>query len=189
MLILNATQTAEQIKEEILRSSPEFSLADLATLSATYRVCWFTFPISERRCRVDILLPGMIQLPELPPSCVVSAPHTAIPIMPLLPTLLHKCLAWEYHRGIQTEHYVMKTANDSREILELLPEAATSSECTAQSGSWLPAWFTENSRNSITSFVAEHPDSAASWVGMGYIAGPPVARQGWSQGWLARSHS
>jgi hypothetical protein len=89
--------------------------------------------------------------------------------MPFLPTLLHKVLAWKYHRTLATEHGKIKESNDVAEITELLDIACpTAVECIPEAQlalhrSWLPDWFIHNAEQGVREYVDSKPQTRARW--------------------------
>ncbi|KAG6863048.1 hypothetical protein C0991_008570, partial [Blastosporella zonata] len=120
----NAAQTQERIKAELVAHRPDnFFLRAAKDSSATYQILYYRpspDPSSTRKetIKIDILLPGVMNLPSLEPSNVVT--HAGLPIVPYQVLLLHKLQAWDDHRLSGEERYMKKVPIDAKDVLWLL---------------------------------------------------------------------
>ncbi|KAJ3720070.1 hypothetical protein C8R42DRAFT_108613 [Lentinula raphanica] len=131
MVVLTSQYTQEQLKYILVRYDSRFYLIDSKDPNATYRVLWFRLTGYHRSCKVDLLLPGIMNIPSVEPARIVrvgdivGAPAGSIlfrdyPLMPFLPLLLLKLQAWQDH-GESPKLFVReKQQMDVRDIRELL---------------------------------------------------------------------
>ncbi|KAJ6541807.1 hypothetical protein B0H19DRAFT_1077597 [Mycena capillaripes] len=174
ILVLSSTKTAEEIKDLLVSSDPNFSLAlPEKNPLATYRVLWYTLAPtttttttndtdsgSPKQCPVDIFLPGVISLPFVPTEFIVQSPN-GLPVMPLLSALMHKILAWIAHGQA---HRTDKQENDLTDISGLLNIVDTRLDLiVVEDKNWYPDWFVNASFNGVARYVEEFPESAGLW--------------------------
>jgi hypothetical protein len=97
------------------------------TPGATYRVLFYKFgygiPIPSmftgaRECKVDILLPGIMDLPRLTSSDIVW--RDGLPVFPFLTLLVQKLQAWGDHLDTSEPHKFKKHPVDAEDVVGLL---------------------------------------------------------------------
>ncbi|KAG5640525.1 hypothetical protein DXG03_008223 [Asterophora parasitica] len=133
----------ESLKELLLSASPDsFVLKPARDPKAAYRVLWFlptptAKPTPHSGCKVDILLPGVMGLPNL--TTVRGAGVTwrgmggtarakqtdhlnlgPLPVLPFHVLLLQKLQAWDDHRRSPEERYAKKAPVDVQDLRWLL---------------------------------------------------------------------
>jgi hypothetical protein len=89
--------TQERLKALLVTANPDFYLVAAKTPGATYRVLWCRLTGYRRSCKVDILLPGIMNIPRVPRELIKRVQN--LPVMPLAGILLLKLQAWEDHRN------------------------------------------------------------------------------------------
>nr|GAT54553.1 predicted protein [Mycena chlorophos] len=83
---------------------------------ATYRVLWYRLGL-RRSCKVDVLLPGVMNIPSVPTKRIVREKQRGdLPLMPFLPLLLLKFQAWQDH-GEADKDYLRRTGSGCRRSL------------------------------------------------------------------------
>ncbi|KAJ3790374.1 hypothetical protein GGU10DRAFT_419427 [Lentinula aff. detonsa] len=139
MVVLTSRYTQERLKSFLVHLDARFYLIASKDPSATYRVLWFRLPGYHRSCKVDLLLPGIMNIPSVDPNRVVriqdsmnvlNSPgyassltlSTDYPLMPFLPLLLLKLQAWQDHGESPKLFMRQKQPTDVRDIQELLAE-------------------------------------------------------------------
>ncbi|KAJ7492085.1 hypothetical protein FB451DRAFT_1551512 [Mycena latifolia] len=132
VLVLASSRGAEEIKHLLVSSDPNFFLAPPEKNPlATYKVLWYTLPPPQQETHQE--------------HNASSTRRAALPVMPLLPALMHKVLAWIAHGEARRTD---KQLNDLADISGL---------------SWYPAWFVSAAFSGIARYVQEFPESACFW--------------------------
>ncbi|KAF8153408.1 hypothetical protein B0H34DRAFT_662490 [Crassisporium funariophilum] len=119
--------TAEWLKRLIVKSDEQhFFLAPAKDSTATYKLLYFrvdstltprhTFHLN--RCKVDLLLPGTMHLPYLPPRLINI--QDGLPVIPFSLLLLQKLQGWDDHRGMAEPHKYRKHTTDAADVQNLL---------------------------------------------------------------------
>ncbi len=95
MVVLTERYDQERLKQMLVRSDSNVYLVNSRNIHATYKVLWYRFPDSYigKHCKVDILVPGVMNIPNVPPERLVSNASHHLPLMPLIPYLLLKLQA------------------------------------------------------------------------------------------------
>lgn len=97
----------ERIKRIIAEANPDrFYLRDSVNPEATYKILFYRLKRREnptrffRRnsCKVDILVPDIMNLPSLPPSRIIWI--NDLPVLPFSVLLSQKLQAWDDHRNM-----------------------------------------------------------------------------------------
>ncbi|KAJ7597309.1 hypothetical protein C8J56DRAFT_1041515 [Mycena floridula] len=163
----------EEIKNSIVSSNSNFFLTRSQNPLATYQILWFKFS-DTIQVRIDILAPGMIDLPPIRPDHLENSPFLSeLPVMPFLPALLHKVLAWKAHGNVGTEHGRFKQANDVQDISDMLQLAwKTSRDSWIQEARRLelPIWFLDLAEHAVKEFlnVSDNEHLVDSWKHVGF---------------------
>ncbi|KII93070.1 hypothetical protein PLICRDRAFT_170862 [Plicaturopsis crispa FD-325 SS-3] len=94
----------EHLKSSIVKASPtsSFYLLPSKRKGETYQVVWFRHRELQEDCKVDILVPGILHLPERLPAPYIKTVHD-IPVAPIALVLLQKLQAWHDH-GVSPEY-------------------------------------------------------------------------------------
>jgi hypothetical protein len=90
--MLNPDQ--EAIKRALVSANPDFYLRNAKSPLATYKVLYYRMPF-RGFCKVDLLLPGIMNLPALPTKLVVTIDD--LPITPFALLLITKLQCWDDH--------------------------------------------------------------------------------------------
>ncbi|KAG6816468.1 hypothetical protein H0H87_005828 [Tephrocybe sp. NHM501043] len=171
-----ADQTQESIKDMLVAHSPDrFFLQSARDPAAQYRVLHYrpsSDPASSQKdiIKIDILLPGVMNLPPLAPSSVVM--RSGLPVVPYPVLLLQKLQAWDDHRLSEEERYRKKVPIDAKDLLWLL----TSSDVELVPADAKNAWsdrslfseaFEKLSRERIKALCAAIPTFREKWAKLG----------------------
>ncbi|KAJ4479793.1 hypothetical protein C8J55DRAFT_77924 [Lentinula edodes] len=133
MVVLTSRYTQEELKNLLVRYNSNFYLVASKDPLTTYRVLWFRLTGYHRSCKVDLLLPGTMNIPFVDPSRIHRVGNTRqtdniyssvlsakYPLMPFLPLLLLKLQAWQDH-GESAKFFMRdKQPTDVQDIRELL---------------------------------------------------------------------
>ncbi|KAH9835006.1 uncharacterized protein C8Q71DRAFT_710657 [Rhodofomes roseus] len=174
LVVLATPNTSTEYLKQLLVNEPnDFYLVPSKKRDANYKVLWYRLPPGargkKRKCKVDVLVPGMLNIPAVPSAQVAYARH--LPVMPLLPLLLLKLQGWTDHRDSDRRDFRRKQHVDVEDVKELLSFAC---DLRVRIGSrelgWLPADFVEAAQNRIHEFVGEFPESVLRWRSLGFEA-------------------
>ncbi|TFK51206.1 hypothetical protein OE88DRAFT_1659024 [Heliocybe sulcata] len=165
LVVMTSTYSQEELKELIRRADSRFYLVPSKKLFATYKVFYFRLTGIRRSCKVDILLPGIMNIPTISSGRIVRV-HD-IPVMPLSAVLLLKLQGWSDHKGSTRPDMIEKQYVDERDITQLLRIAATQG-LWMPGESWLPSEFLGTAHDRLLQFAEEYPSSAPSWEAIGF---------------------
>ncbi|KAF9024425.1 hypothetical protein BDZ89DRAFT_121829 [Hymenopellis radicata] len=138
LVVFNANMDEEALKRTIHSADTRFRLVSSKNPKKTYKILYYTLSSAPpRHCKVDILIPGLLEIPRIPQEHVVLCSHAtfSLPVMPLFPLLLLKLRGWDDHRNARAAHLHAKTGDDIKDIDELLAMAVARQACAA---TWLP---------------------------------------------------
>ncbi|KAK0191828.1 hypothetical protein F5146DRAFT_482818 [Armillaria mellea] len=166
MVVLGCRLTQEELKRRVVAANTSFYLIASKDPFATYKVLWYRLPGYRRSCKVDLLFPGIMNIPPVPPESIVYRRHPSdyqtLPLMPFIPLLLLKLQAWMDH-GESTKYYMQaKQPTDVRDITELLNIFVTAGDL-GELGSWIPQSFLKAGRSRQREFVRLYPHTAKNW--------------------------
>ncbi|KAJ3745670.1 hypothetical protein DFH05DRAFT_1534817 [Lentinula detonsa] len=192
MVVLTSRYTQERLKSFLVHLDARFYLIASKDPSATYRVLWFRLPGYHRSCKVDLLLPGIMNIPSVDPN-LVELSSTDYPLMPFLPLLLLKLQAWQDHGESPKLFMRQKQPTDVRDIQELL-QLAEQKYATAGTDDTtkrprlnllqvetphLPESFVQDGKTRVRMFIGMYPWSEKQWKILGFsksdITGATIA--------------
>ncbi|KAG6905763.1 hypothetical protein DXG01_000849 [Tephrocybe rancida] len=169
-IIVMTEMDPEDIKDLIVASNELFYLVPSANPQNSYYVLWFHLP-SSRTCKVDILVPGLLSIPNIPASkiCYIE-PFQDIPVAPFLVLLLLKLRGWEDHRhgADDRRHMRDKVEIDEEDIDALLELGVRDYQAHLDYEKWLPKWFVQESEERVYEYMEEWPESTEPWRDMGF---------------------
>lgn len=189
--------TQEDLKRRLVALNPHFYLVDSRTPGATYKVLWYrvsgaqsptpsnypstsmwrsNFSISrqEVKIKVDILLPGVMDIPLFPTNKIVH--KMGLPAAPLDLLILLKLQAWSQHRASLETRFREKQYVDHRDLQEMLPIAHRQKIRVAlqpPADSYLSPTFISNTMIRVREHVAMYPRCAEDWARIGFDVQPP----------------
>jgi hypothetical protein len=158
----------EQIKALLVAQDPKFFLARSRNRRATYQILYYRLH-SRGFCKVDILLPGIMDIPSVPLSRITYTRIPGVPVMPLLAVLLLKLQGWTDHRDSEREDFQEKQymdVDDIRETLAILRRVYPKE--TLKSESWIPPSFVNAAKWRVDEFVEAFPDTKERWRDIGF---------------------
>ncbi|KAK0204352.1 hypothetical protein DFS33DRAFT_881778 [Desarmillaria ectypa] len=166
MVVLGCSLTQETLKRRVVATNPSFYLIAAKDPFATYKVLWYRLPGYRRSCKVDLLFPGVMNIPPVPPDSIVRRQHVydheTLPLMPFIPLLLLKLQAWMDHGESAKSYMKAKQPTDVADITELLNIYVTSGNL-GELGSWIPESFLKAGRSRRRVFVRLYPHTAHHW--------------------------
>ncbi|RDB27110.1 hypothetical protein Hypma_004623 [Hypsizygus marmoreus] len=174
-VIVLDTADPEYIKRLLYNKDQRFLLRPSANPQNTYQVLYYQLPrppsdLHMRTCKVDILTPGIISIPNIPLERIVyHETHHDIPVIPLLALLLLKLRGWTDRRADSRPQVREKATQDAVDIgylLELV--AARMYEPHLLTETWMPRWFVDEGRERVQQFVQLWGGTASIWFDMGF---------------------
>ncbi|KAK1216411.1 hypothetical protein PQX77_020964 [Marasmius sp. AFHP31] len=193
MVVLDCVWTQEELKRQLVATDPNFFTVASKDPYATYRVLFYRLldstlshlytssrssnvrnyssysRSSYKRCKVDLLLPGIMNIPSVPKDRI-PFDRRSQPLMPFLPLLLLKLQAWQDH-GESTKDYMRrKQPIDVADITEMLNLAATKYPRVKldKDKEWLPESFVEAARTRVRLFIRKHSYTKEHWRRLGF---------------------
>ncbi|KAJ7598372.1 hypothetical protein C8J56DRAFT_913866 [Mycena floridula] len=170
IVVLTSIWTSEELKRRVIRQDPKFYTVASKNSMATYRVLWYRLDF-RKSCKVDLLVPGTMNIPTVPINRIVYRSDPNLPLMPFLPLLLLKLQAWEDH-GLSERMYMRdKQPMDVRDINELLNLCVTRyhHEARLSKGErWLPESFINEAKRRVREYKRRYPASRSQWELIGF---------------------
>jgi len=168
VIVLNLQESwdVEDVKQ-LLEGHENFFLVPSTNPRNTYQVLWYSLlsKKSSRACKVDILAPGTLEIPQIPISRTVTIVDQ-IPLVPFVVLLLLKLKGWEDHCNHHRQDMINKQHVDVQDIDELLGMIAEGDRLRNER--WLPKGFVRRSRNRVRQYVNYFSYSADGWRMIGF---------------------
>jgi len=163
----------EAIKQRLVGASKRFYLVDSQTRGAQYQVLWY-HPLGEgsnRRLaavKIDILLPGITEIPAFDPSRIRYSTQLRLPVAPLSLVLLHKLQGWFIRSHSPNTYQYEKHWKDSFDVARLVPIAAK--EGVKITDPALSNTLVEKAREWVDHYVMKYPEfrTAGHWRKIGF---------------------
>ena len=181
LVVLNSVYGQETLKEMLVTADPDFYLVlPRRGIAAGYKVLWYQkgrgsnaytqytrSSLFQARCKVDILVPGIMNIPTVPAERVRTL--SALPTMPILPHLFLKLQAWADHRASHRSDQIAKQYVDVDDIKRLLEIAvARRARVHASESAWVPQSMVQAAKTRVQSFVSiASPSSKNQWRAIG----------------------
>ncbi|KAI0347956.1 hypothetical protein BDW22DRAFT_36981 [Trametopsis cervina] len=157
LVILTSVYDPERLKELLVQRDSTFYLRPARTFGATYKVLWARLvPYAYQpynSCKVDILVPGIMNIPDVPTKHILSIDD--YPVMPMIPLLLLKLQAWEDHRNAVKDYLRDKQWQDVRDINEMLDIAARRGDKIKDVSDWVPQDFIAAATPRVSKFLEQ----------------------------------
>jgi hypothetical protein len=155
-------------------TNPSFFLVKSRNPRNTYKVLWYnlrgasSYLRAEHACKVDVLIPGIMNIPCVRQQDVVhtTMQGSSIPVMPFMAVLLLKLQGWADHRDSYRMDLQNKQHVDVADIYQLL-RAVQGSEMHVRNESWLPRSFVAVGKMRVADFIRTYADSAIYWRQIG----------------------
>ncbi|THH15143.1 hypothetical protein EW146_g5289 [Bondarzewia mesenterica] len=176
LLIFPAYASAgqEALKALLVGADSRFYLRDARSPFATYKVLWYresTFGYSYASCKVDILLPGIMNLPSLPDRYdKVIQGFSVVPFSLLLVTKLQ---AWDDHRNENSWWKREKQHTDVQDLRVLLqlPESRRLNRETWRDEILFSPHLQTLTARRVREFCAMFRETAQRWKAIGFETG------------------
>ncbi len=168
VLVLDTRYDQERIKRMITGANPCFYLVNARTIGADYKVLWYhphgrgtirNERSSTRRplsVKVDILLPGIMDLPSFDPRWIDYENDLRLPTAPLSLVLLHKVRGWWERVNSPEDHHYQKHMQDADDVATLAPLASEMGVTIDDDA--LPDDFIESASGWVNNFIVAYPE-------------------------------
>lgn len=168
-IVVSTTMDTQIIKERIVSMSHRFFLVSSANPHNTYQVLWCTLasdPRWPRSCKVDILTPGILNIPWIPYNRInLNLRFPDIPLIQLFPLLFLKLQGWTDRRDSGKWSKMQNDLRDITAILNLLVLDRTRNNLLE----WLPDWFVQGALRRVAEHVSAFPQYAIYWSALGIL--------------------
>lgn len=115
-------------------------------------------------CKVDILRPGVMNIPDVPINRLVNI--DGIPLIPLFTLLILKLEAWNDHRNAYKYYVRMKRHVDATDLEELLP-LAPNRALWAKNEEWMLTSRVRGVEGILREYLLEYPTQRKAWSAVG----------------------
>jgi hypothetical protein len=156
------TRNVEDIKEQICEADDRFYLKQGR---GNYQVLyWRTDDDDQPNFKVDILLPGTLDLPDVSPNYIVKIQR--LPCAPLVLLLLHKLKAWDDRRRSARQDWWAKLQGDVQDIEDLLRIASQRGLKLNKHRPYITHSFRKDSYERVADFTNVYPKHGSEWVAL-----------------------
>ncbi|KAH9846738.1 hypothetical protein C2E23DRAFT_851723 [Lenzites betulinus] len=171
LIVLTDQYDQEELKQILVDEDDDFFLVDSRNPNADYRVLWYRLRPSRRgnprSCKVDILVPGVLDIPDVPRRRLRWI--DGLPVMPLVPLILLKLQGWRDHRDSYREDQQEKQHVDVQDLDQLLQIAIDRGQTVWQDNlSWLPSELIHNAQSMVYEFIANISGFDEDWETLGF---------------------
>jgi hypothetical protein len=170
IVVMTNSYDQETLKRILVEGDRDFSLRSSTNPINTYKIVWCNVPSdSYKQIKVDVLIPGIMDIPFVSPNRFVWFWENTLPSMPLLPLLLLKLQSWDHHRNegyhrpdLQAKQYVDVT--DLNTLLDIAKNQGVHRNDEAS----LPASFLSSADSRVRAFTDSFPSSSGPWRALGF---------------------
>ena len=156
----------EGLKRRLALLNSKFYLVNARDPHAAYKVLWYLTDTGSR-IKIDLLFPGVLDIPAIPTSCITRTNIFSLPCAPFSLVLLLKLQAWVHHGESLSPRYYVKKPIDARDIDALLPIASRMG-LKPRTEKFLPESFVKKSELRVKKYGQEVPTSVKQWIALGY---------------------
>jgi len=159
---------AEAIKRRLCQEDDRFYTVRARNPRNRWKVLYWRTDSDEpdfERFKIDILVPGVLDLPNVHPHYIIK--FDRLPCAPLHLLLLHKLKGWDDRRYSRRPDFLAKLPGDVRDIRDLLQIANRLGLNVTNPKPYITDSFRDDSYERITEFSYEHPEHIPLWMGLG----------------------
>jgi len=167
ILCLGSPWNQEELKRQVVIANPSFYTVPAKTPGATYAVLWYRQYSFSRRCKVDLLFPGDMDIPSVP-IANIEYPEQGKPCAPFTLVFLLKLQAWAQHLDSTEERFRIKSATDALDLRTMLPIARTRGLSIRRVEAYLPHSFVASAVSRVRRFVGKWPETLDQWRALGF---------------------
>ena len=168
ILCLDWNLGQEALKSKLVSLNSSFYLVAARNPLASYKVLWYRLADTDSAVKVDLLFPGILNIPSIPSSAITSQNAHKLPCAPFSLVLLLKLQAWIHHGDALEYRYKAKQPMDARDIEALLP-LAVKQGVRPRSDGFLPQSFVADAAKHVGRFVRDCPNTRRDWETLGLI--------------------
>jgi len=169
VLCLNSPHDQETLKRVLTQAKSRFYLVPAKDPAATYKVLWYRFHsvVSHVNVKVDLLYPGILDIPKIPVSEIDTNNIHGLPCLPLSHLLLLKLQGWVHHGEAEQAFKRMKQPADVQDINDLLRISRRKS-IRPSDDPHIPVTLKRISESRIAKYVEKRPESERDWTELGF---------------------
>jgi len=159
---------AEAIKQRLCEEDNRFYTVSARNPNDWWKVLYWRTGRNEPgfdRFKIDILIPGVMDLPDVHPHYIINIDN--FPCAPLALLLLHKLQGWDDRRGSYRSDFLAKLPEDVRDIADLLRIANGLGLNITNPKPYISHSFRDISYGRVREFSLEHPEYISLWMGLG----------------------
>jgi len=172
LIVMTTSHTTESLKNIlVLGGGGDFYLRPSKKIGATYKILYCKIPSSfstshySRSSKVDILIPGILNIPLLSSTVIVRI--DGLPVLPFFALLMLKVQGWSDHRKSDRSDYRLKQHQDVADVNQLLALGQRRGEDLHLSLSQLPLSFQEIGLQVVAEYV-NIKGRRAVWENLGF---------------------
>jgi hypothetical protein len=167
ILCLTSNYSQESLKMRLVELNPRFYTVPSRNPRATYTVLWYHITESDSCLKVDILLPGDLDIPDVPLSEIDRTNIHELPCAPMSHLLLLKLQGWIHHGESLAERYRRKQPQDERDVNGMLVIARMKG-LKPRDETYLPQSFIRRAEGRVRDYVNSCPSSMDDWAALGF---------------------
>lgn len=161
--------TQEELKQVLVRDrNSGFYTRAPRTFGATYRVLFCSLRGRQRSCKVDILIPGILEIPQISPRRFAHV--GGLPLIPIITLLILKLKGWDDHRQSGRSDFRLKQYVDIRDINQLLAIVVEAGANLNSDRVYLPSEFVQQAEERLTKFIqaVRNTTRTSHWKQIGF---------------------
>lgn len=150
MIVLTQDHTAEDLKEMLVQNGDGKFYTRESRSGGDYKVLFYRLPGRRRSCKVDILTPGTMNIPNISWRKIVRIER--VPVLPFIVLLILKVQGWSDHVASHRRDFNEKQFMDVRDINEMLGIGRRRGESFGKKP-WIPSGFMSHGIALIDDYV------------------------------------
>ncbi|GJE86854.1 hypothetical protein PsYK624_029370 [Phanerochaete sordida] len=166
LVVMTTREDSEELKRLLVSCGTDFTLENAWNPKKTYKIVFYHTPLLPEPLKIDLLVPGDLNIPLLPYEAFVHlnilkalpAADYTLPCMPLLPLIILKLQAWNNLRND-------KQRKDLSGLLRIAPYHSVH----VAFGAKLPEAFMQLLTDLAPNFVEVVPESKNQWRKIGLM--------------------
>ncbi|KAH0578364.1 hypothetical protein H2248_003978 [Termitomyces sp. 'cryptogamus'] len=170
-----STITAEELKRNLVVLDPyHFFTTPSKDPQAAYCILWYRLTnapaqTAQTACKIDLLLPGTLNLPNFPPSLIHW--DEGLPLVPFSLLLVQKLQAWDDHRRSRNPIKWQRQRTDMEDLDGLTCLSSFDSLKSSQPWSDTTLFspeFQKLTKERVINYCTSFPSSAPAWTSIGF---------------------
>lgn len=164
MIVMSNQYPTEDLKQLLVDHGKGFYKRASKQIGATYTVLYCRLSGYRRSCKVDILVPGVLNIPFVDSWRIQHI--DGLPVLPLFALLLMKLQGWSDHRASSRSDMQAKQYTDLRDLSQLVAIAYRNGE-HLDNAQWLPNDFLEAAKQRVENLI-EANQQPINWRRIGF---------------------